>query len=65
MPTKARKMYDAAERLVSSNRKEPKDPLSMPEEMDKKELNLALLHLGIDLKELRQLDHWDVPEIDD
>lgn len=65
MPTKARKMYDAAERLVLSNRKEPEDPFSMPEEISEKELNLALLHLGIDLKELKQMEHWDVPEIDD
>lgn len=64
--TRARVLYDKAKQMVRENPiKEPENFLEWAELPKKKDIEVALLSLGVSWDELKNMDHHDVPELDE
>lgn len=65
MPTRARILYDKAVKMACEN------PLDQPESFidwsqpKEKDVELALVSLGYTKEELKKMQHYDVPELDE
>ncbi len=65
IPTRTRILYDKAIEMANDEREtNPQDFLNWLEPPSKADIDVALMHLGSSLEELRGSDHHDVPEID-